>query len=78
MGALYSMAAEVEPEVTRGLGTAFGSALFAFADELAVPLLGLAKRPTEYPLSSHASALAAHLVYGLTAESVRRTSMALL
>lgn len=78
MGAVYSMAAVVDPEVTRGFGTAFGSALFAVADELAVPMLGLAKKPTEYPLSSHASAFAAHLVYGLTAEGVRRTSMALL
>ena len=78
MGVLYSMAASVDPKVTRGFGTAFGTALFAVADEIAVPLLGLAKGPKEYPLSSHASALAAHLVYGLTTESVRRVSMAVL
>lgn len=78
MGALYSMAAEIYPEVTRGFGTGFGTALFAAGDELAVPLLGLAKGPKEYPLSSHASAFAAHLIYGVTTESIRRASMAIL
>lgn len=78
MGALYSMAAEVYPGITGGFGTAFGSALFAVADEIAVPTLGLAKGPKDYPLSSHASALAAHLVYGVTTEGVRRASMAVL
>jgi hypothetical protein len=37
-----------------------------------VPLLGLAKGPTEYPVSTHAYALASHLVYGMTAEMSRR------
>jgi len=77
MGILYSMAAEVDHDVTRGFGTVFGAALFAVGDELAVPLLGLAKGPKAYPLSSHASALAAHLVYGVTTEGVRRASMAI-
>jgi hypothetical protein len=78
MGALYSMAAEIYPEVTRGFGTGFGTALFAAADEVAVPMLGLAQGPNKYPLSSHASAFAAHLIYGVTTESVRRASMAIL
>jgi uncharacterized membrane protein YagU involved in acid resistance len=78
MGALYSVAAKVYPEVTRGFGTAFGAALFAVADELAVPALGLSKNPKEYPLSSHASALAAHLIFGVTTEGVRRASMSIL
>jgi hypothetical protein len=34
--------------------------------------VGLAKWPTEYPLSTHVYALASHFVYGLTAEAVRR------
>jgi len=37
-----------------------------------LPLLGLSKGPTEYPLSIHVYALASHFVYGLTAEAVRR------
>ncbi|HWF92863.1 MAG TPA: DUF1440 domain-containing protein [Terriglobales bacterium] len=78
MGALYSLAAKANPKVTRGFGTAFGAVLFAAADELSVPALGLSKGPKDYPLSSHASALAAHLVYGATTEGIRRASLAIL
>lgn len=42
------------------------------ADEGAVPWLGLSKGPTEYPVSTHAYALASHMVYGLTAEFTPR------
>ena len=51
---------------------AFGTVFWLTADEMAVPALGLAKGPTEYPVSTHAYALASHLVYGLTAELGRR------
>lgn len=73
MGGVYGIAAEVTPEVSAGLGLPFGAVFWLAADELAVPLLGLAKPPNEYPLSTHAYSLASHLVYGLTAEAVRRT-----
>jgi hypothetical protein len=72
MGGVYGIAAEVVPEASAGLGVPFGAVFWLTADEMAVPLLGLAKPPTEYPLSTHAYALASHLVYGLTAEVVRR------
>jgi hypothetical protein len=71
-GGLYGAAAELAPEVTAGVGLPFGVAFWILADETAVPLLGLSKGPTEYPVSTHAYALASHLVYGLTAELVRR------
>lgn len=71
-GGLYGAAAEFVPEVTMGLGLPFGAAFWAVADEGMVPLLGLSKGPTEYPVSTHAYALASHLVYGLTAEVTRR------
>jgi len=71
-GALYGAMAEMAPQVTVGAGIPFGAVFWAVADETAVPLLGLAKGPTEYPLSTHAYALASHLVYGLTAELSRR------
>ena len=63
-----------EGDVWKGLaaGLPFGAAFWLLADETAVPLLGLSKGPTEYPLSTYAYALASHLVYGLTAEAVRR------
>ena len=71
-GGLYGAMAEVVPEVTAGAGIPFGAVFWAVADEAAVPLLGLAKAPTQYPISTHVYALASHLVYGLTAEFTRR------
>jgi hypothetical protein len=73
VGGLYGAAAEVIPEVTKGAGLAFGAAFWLVVDETAVPLLGLSKGPTRYPLSTHLYALTSHFVYGLTAELVRRS-----
>jgi hypothetical protein len=72
VGGLYGAVAELAPEVTAGAGLPFGAAFWLVADETALPLLGLSKGPTEYPLSVHAYALASHFVYGLTAELARR------
>lgn len=71
-GGLYGALAEVTPQVTTAAGLPFGAAFWLLADEISVPLLGLAKAPTEYPVSTHAYALASHLVYGVTAELSRR------
>jgi uncharacterized membrane protein YagU involved in acid resistance len=71
-GAFYGAAAELLPEVTIGAGVPFGAAVWLAADEGLVPLLGLSKSPTEYPLSTHLYALASHFVYGLTTELMRR------
>jgi putative membrane protein len=75
MGALYGMAMETSPRQVRAqripfAGSVFGSALFLGADEMAVPALGLAEA-SESP-SRHLYGWASHLVYGLTAEFVRR------
>lgn len=71
-GGVYGAVAEVVPQVTTAAGLPFGGAVWLFGDEITVPLLGLAKPPTEYPLSTHVYALASHLVYGATAELSRR------
>jgi putative membrane protein len=73
MGALYGVAAEFVPQISVGAGLPFGAVFWVAADEVAVPLLGLAEEPPRYPLATHAYALCSHLVYGLTAEAVRRT-----
>jgi hypothetical protein len=73
VGGLYGAAAEVIPEVTKGAGIPFGAAFWLVVDETAVPLLGLSKGPTRYPLSTHLYSLTSHFVYGLTAELVRRS-----
>jgi len=71
-GGMYGALAEVVPQVTTGAGVPFGAAFWLLADEISVPLLGFSKGPTEYPVSTHAYALASHLVYGATAELSRR------
>lgn len=73
VGGLYGAVAELAPDVTIGTGLPFGAAFWLVVDEGAVPLFGLSKGPTEYPISTHAYALASHCIYGLTAEVVRRT-----
>jgi putative membrane protein len=72
VGGLYGAVAEVAPKVTTGAGIPFGAAFWLVVDETAVPLLGLSKGPTQYPVSTHVYALTSHFVYGLTAELVRR------
>lgn len=71
-GAMYGAMAEVVPAATVAQGTAFGAAVWVIADEAIVPAVGLSRKPTDYPLSTHGYAFAAHLVYGFTTELVRR------
>lgn len=73
MGALYGALAEFQPDTTAAVGVPFGVAVWLGADEIGVPLAGFAGKPTDYPLSRHLSALASHVVFGLTLEGVRRT-----
>ncbi len=78
MGGLYGVASELAPVVTTGMGSLYGAGVFVGADETALPLIGLAEAPTDVPLKTHVYALASHLVYGLSAELVRRTVRPLL
>lgn len=73
VGALYGAVSEVKPETAAGLGLPFGATVWMAADEIGMPLAGVSEPPAELPLSRHASALATHLVFGLTVEAVRRT-----
>ena len=71
-GGLYGALAELTPQVTTAAGLPFGAGFWLLADEISMPLLGLSKGPTEYPVSTHVYSLASHLVYGMTAEVSRR------
>ena len=71
-GGLYGALAEVVPQVTTTAGLPFGAAFWLLADEVSVPLLGLSKGPTEYPVSTHVYSLASHIVYGVSTELSRR------
>lgn len=78
MGATYGVLHEVLPATSAGRGLAYGAALWAAADELALPASGLAKWWPEYPIHVHANALGAHLVYAATLDGIRRTVRSLL
>ena len=71
-GIVYGIASEFLPEVSMGFGLPYGTVFWLVVDEGVVPLLRLAKPPTAYPASTHIYALASHLVFGATAEGVRR------
>jgi putative membrane protein len=71
-GGLYGGLAEYSSVVTSGFGTSFGGILFSSADFLAVPSLNLAPSPLDQPASAQVSPFAAHIVYGVTTELVRR------
>lgn len=72
MGALYGAACELDERAATAMGLPFGTVLWLTADEVAVPALKLSTPPTEHPPSTHARALVAHLVYGMTTDLVRR------
>lgn len=78
MGGVYGGLSEVVPAAAEGWGLPFGTVLWFAADEVAVPAFGLSGSPADSPVSVHASALASHLVYGLTADVVRRAVRAAL
>ena len=72
LGGLYGWVAEVWPAVTIGYGTAYGTAVWIGAEEIAVSSLGLMNPPTRNPPPMHAAAWSVHLVYGAVLEAGRR------
>lgn len=59
------------PRVLRD-GFWFGAALWLFGDELVVPLLGLADKPTAYHPTQHAQSFAQHIGFGVTTAAATR------
>src|SRR5205814_1570346 len=72
IGAVYGGLSQRFETTKSGFGSAYGAAAWALGDEVAVPALGLGKKPTETPISKQFQMLAAHIVYGITLEGVRR------
>ena len=70
-GAVYAVAARKFPRVRLGRGAAFGAALWLIGDEVAVSVAGL-EDPFRTPISSHCSALGAHILYGLIVDQIQR------
>ncbi|HEX8091573.1 MAG TPA: DUF1440 domain-containing protein [Blastocatellia bacterium] len=77
-GGIYGLAAELAPVAVAGSGAPFGAAVWLIADQITLPLAGLSKGPTEYPLSKHLYSLASHCVYGVATEAARRAVRGLL
>jgi putative membrane protein len=78
MGAVYGGLSEYVPQMKAGFGSAYATVLFVGVDEIAVPLAGLSGKLNEVPISSHVLGFTAHMVYGVTAELVRRGTRKLL
>jgi hypothetical protein len=74
MGGLYGAFYEISPATRQMGGAAFGTAVWATVDETALPLLRLSGPTTP---ERHTRALAAHMVFGVTTEIVRRGIRAL-
>jgi uncharacterized membrane protein YagU involved in acid resistance len=72
MGVVYMLAANRPTHLRRGFGGAYGALVWATADELAMPALGLSRGPMRLTPGMHAYSLAGHWIYGATLESVRR------
>ncbi len=78
-GAAFGLGARaIAPRIPVVAGLAFGAALWLLSDEVLVPLLRFSRRPAEYPASTHAKGLAAHLVYGVATDVGWRAARAAL
>ena len=72
VGAAYGAVAEFYPEATARHGASFGLALEAMSHEGALPPLGLAAQPEDQTARERGSEITSYVVYGVTAEMVRR------
>lgn len=79
MGGLYGLSMETR-ELSRQqpalMGAGLGTSLFVFADEIAVPAFGLSGQASS--IGAHLYSLASHVIYGITAEGVRRLTRSVL
>ena len=81
VGAVFGVAAEMQPETVRGLnpvlaGAAYGAAVFLAAHEIAVPALKLSSNPLKEPIPEQIAEFVSHLIYGigmvLTYDGIKR------
>lgn len=67
----YAVLADSHRSVRAGFGTAYGTALWLVGDEIAMSVMGVGDLRSK-STSSHASAWAAHLIFGFVTEWSRR------
>lgn len=70
-GSVYALGLSRFPWADAGCGTLFGTAVWAFGDELPITLSGISD-PRKRTALSHGSAFFAHLLFGATTELSRR------
>ena len=70
-GAGYAVSAARWSPIKAGYGTLFGTGVWFFGDELPISLSGISN-PSARGIRSHASAFAAHLLFGAATELTRR------
>lgn len=73
LGVAYGILTEHRGWATAGYGTGFGAAVWAGADEIAMPAIGWST-PSRFPLRDHLQSFTSHLVFGLATELARRTT----
>jgi hypothetical protein len=73
----YAAGGETYPPLRAGSGAAFGIVFWLLGDELVMPCLGLNAKPRDYSVLMHLNCLGEHVVYGMTAELVRRALLEL-
>jgi hypothetical protein len=71
-GCTYVWLADRLPALRAGYGTAYGTVVWALADETVTPALGLSRGPRELPPGVHLFALAGHWVFGATLDATLR------
>lgn len=67
---LYHRLRQRLPIIGKGGGVMYGAAVFVLLDEIVNPVLGLAARPSRYPIQRHAREFATHLIYGAVIHAV--------
>ena len=72
VGALYGMAAELEPRVKAGQGAAFGVVAATVVDETLVPAMKLGDPVWKAPVVSHPYSYVSHTVFGTATEAARK------
>ena len=69
LGAAYGVARGRWRAASRGRGAIYGAALWLGATETALPALRLSRPPADFPPSTHAMGLLAHVCYGLALDA---------
>ncbi len=72
IGAAYGALAEFEPAIANGAGAPFGALEWLLGNKMTAPRFGLVRPRREYPRQERLQTFAAHVVFGITAELVRR------